>query len=83
MALSFYRNGQESKVYCISDLIRDESTLQHTMSHFLWRSGLQFYDEKGLLFLKTKDDQGYWFSVETGHISQACPRSACKSHEQA
>lgn len=68
MALSFYRNGQEIKEYRISDLIRDESKLQHSVSHFSWRSELQFYDEKGLLFLKTKDDQTYRFSVETGQI---------------
>ncbi len=68
MALSFYRNGQEMKEYRISDLIRDESKLQHSVSHFFWRSELQFYDEKGLLFLKTRDDQTYRFSVETGQI---------------
>ncbi len=67
-ALSFYRNGEEIKEYRISDLIRDESKLQRSVSHFRWRSDLQFYDEKGLLFLKTKDDQTYWFSVETGQI---------------
>jgi hypothetical protein len=68
MALSFYRNGEEVKEYRISDLIRDKSKLQHSVSHFSWRSELQFYDEKGLLFLKTKDDQTYLFSVETGQI---------------
>ena len=61
-------NGKEIKSYRIADLVRDEKKLDYTVSHFFWRSELRYDDEKGLLFLKTKDGQTYRFSVKTGEI---------------
>lgn len=37
LAISFYQDGKEMKHYPIQELIRDESKLEHTASHFLWR----------------------------------------------
>jgi hypothetical protein len=70
MAVSFYRDGKELKAYRIKDLVRDESKLEHTVSHFSWRSSLRYDDKHGFLFLKTKDDRSYRFSVKTGEIEQ-------------
>lgn len=71
LALSFHRDGKEIKRYQIKDLIRNERKRDYTVSHFFWRSELRYDDQKGLLFLKTKDDQTYLFSVQTGEIQQA------------
>jgi hypothetical protein len=68
LALSFYRDGQEIKSYMIKDLIRDEKKLSYTVSHFFWRSKLTFDDEKGLVFLQTRDNQTYMFNTKTGEI---------------
>jgi len=68
LALSFHRDGKEIKSYMIKDLVRDEKKLDYAVSHFFWKSELRYDDEKGLLFLKTKDDQTYLFSVKTGEI---------------
>jgi hypothetical protein len=70
LALSFYRNGEEIRSYRIRDLVRDETKLSRTVSHFFWRSELRYDDKKGSVFLKTKDNQAYWFSVNTGEITQ-------------
>ena len=67
-ALAFYKNGKEIKVYRINDLVRDESKLDETVSHILWLTEFDSDDDKLLLFLKTKDNQSYTFSVETGDI---------------
>jgi hypothetical protein len=69
-AVSFYRDGNELKTYRIKDLVRDESKLEYTVSHFSWRSSLRYDDKSGLLFLKTKDDRSYRFSVKTGEIER-------------
>ena len=68
LALSFHRNGQEIKSYAIKDLIRDEGKLSYTVSHFFWRSKLEFDDEKGLVFLQTRDNQEYLFNIKNGEI---------------
>jgi hypothetical protein len=52
MAVSFYRDGEELKAYRIKDLVHDESKLEHTVSHFSWRSSLRYDDKQGVLFLK-------------------------------
>lgn len=66
--VSFYRNGKEVKTYRIKDLVRDESQLRRSVSFLHWRSEVQYDDKKGVLLLKTIDDQTYRFSVQTGQI---------------
>jgi hypothetical protein len=66
LAVSFHDNGKEIKAYRIKDLVLDESKLEHTVSHFFWRSSLHYDDGQGILFLKTKDDRSYRFSIKTG-----------------
>lgn len=68
LALSFHKNGEEIKKYRIKDLVRDESKLTHTVSHFFWRSELKYDDKHTVLLLKTRDNQVYRFSATTGEI---------------
>lgn len=68
LSLAFYKNGEEIKKYNVRNLVRDNSKLEHTVSHFFWRSELKYDDEKLLVYLKTKDNQAYTFSIKTGEI---------------
>jgi hypothetical protein len=68
LAVSFHRDGIEIKKYLIRDLIRDESRLAHTASRIVWMSEVKYDDERGILFLKTRDDQTYRFPVQTGQM---------------
>ncbi|MDD4930240.1 MAG: hypothetical protein PHP85_13320 [Gallionella sp.] len=68
LALAFYSGGVEIKKYLIRDLVKDQSRLHHTVSHFFWMSEHR-YDEKNQLFhLKTVEGVSYKFSVMTGEI---------------
>ncbi len=66
LALAFYRNGHEIKSYQIKDLVYDESKLMYTESHFFWKSEVEYQEEKGILFLKTKDRRSYNFLITNG-----------------
>jgi hypothetical protein len=68
LAVAFYENGTLLKAYRIKDLIRDESKLRHTVSHFFWHTSLSYDDKKGLLVLTTTDGVNYRFSLRTGEI---------------
>lgn len=68
LAVAFYQNGKEITRYQIKDLVRDESKLMHTVSHFFWRSELSYDDKQTVLLLKTIDNQTYRFSAATGQI---------------
>jgi hypothetical protein len=68
LAVSFYSKGVEIKKYLIRDLVKDQSRLHYTVSHFFWMSE-HHYDEKTQLFhLKTVDGVIYKFSTMTGEI---------------
>jgi hypothetical protein len=86
LAVAFHKNGALLKAYRIKDLVRDESKLNYTVSHFFWRTSLDYDDKKGLLFLKTTDGTNYRFSVKTGEIEsprQAMTPSGAASEETA
>lgn len=68
LALAFYESGKELKSYLIRDLIKDQSKLKHTVSHFFWQKELKFNDKENTILIKTQDDQTYLFSVKTGEI---------------
>ncbi len=68
LALSFYSKGMEIKRYLIQDLVKDQSKLRNTVSHFFWIAK-NHYDEGTQLFhLKTVDGRKYKFSILTGEI---------------
>lgn len=70
LALAFYENGKELKSYLIRDLIKDETRLKHTVSHFFWQKESRFNDKESTMLIKTHDGQTYLFSVKTGEILQ-------------
>lgn len=70
LALAFYKNGREMKIYLIRDLVKDQSKLKHTVSHFFWQKESKYNDKEGTILIKTHDDQTYLFSVKTGEILQ-------------
>jgi hypothetical protein len=68
LALSFHKKGKDIKSYRIKDLVRDDSKLGYSASHFLWWSELKYDDTRTVLFLRTRDNRAYRFSAETGEI---------------
>ncbi len=68
LALAFYENGKELKKYLIKDLIKDETKLKRTVSHFFWHKEPRFNDKDGTMLIETTDGQTYLFSVTTGEI---------------
>ncbi len=75
LAIAFYQDGKEMKRYQIKELIRDESKLEPTASHFLWLSDHPNYaaglseDEKEYT-LNLIDGSVYVFDVVSGQILQ-------------
>jgi len=72
LAVAFYQDGKELKRYTVGDLIKDESRLFRTVSHFMWRayekkpSGLS---EDGNTFaLPLIDGTTVVFDIATGQI---------------
>lgn len=70
-ALSFYKNGKLIKQYNISDLIKDKSKLEHTVSHFSWREDVEYLEDEGVIYLKTKDNIEYIFSIYSGNFFES------------
>lgn len=68
LALSFYSKGVEIKRYLIQDLVKDQSMLRNTVSHFFWIAENHYDDEAQLFHLKTVDGRKYKFSILTGEI---------------
>lgn len=73
IAISFYQDGKEMKHYPIQELIRDESKLEHTASHFLWRRDDNEYkaglsSEEKEYRLSPIDNSVYIFDVASGQI---------------
>ncbi len=69
LALSFYSRGVEIKRYLIQDLVKDQSRLRNTVSHFFWIAKDHYDDKTQLFHLKTVDGQNYVFSILTGEIT--------------
>ena len=73
LAIAFYEDGKELKQYAISDLVKDLDRLRRTVSHFFWKTDLQYDDKEATVFLKTVDGISYTFSVKTGQIIERKP----------
>ena len=68
LAVAFYKNGDLLKDYAISELVTDESKLQHTVSHFFWLSAREYDETNNTLMMATMDGNEYIFSILTGEI---------------
>lgn len=70
-AVSFYKNGKLLKQYKIQELIENESSLLHSVSHFIWEQDWTFDDANHTLTIRTVDDGTFRFDIHTGKILSA------------
>lgn len=68
MAVSFCKRDKLIAEYIIDDLITDPKELVRSTSHFFWKSETKYDAETAILFLKTVDQNEYWFDARTGKI---------------
>ncbi len=68
LALSFYKNGKETKTYYVSDLILSSRIMPPTVSHFNWRKDVEYDSIKQQVKLTTYYFNEYVFDVKTGKI---------------
>lgn len=74
LALAFYRDGEEIKRYVVADLIKDENSVQRTVSHYTWQAQDNEWPgkiEDGHFQLRTIEGKRVTFDLETGEISDA------------
>jgi len=68
LAIAFYLNGELTKEYLISDLIKYPERLHKSIFHFEWRLNVLFDDKLGQLTIDTYDGQQYVFDVKSGEV---------------
>ncbi|MEK7433191.1 MAG: hypothetical protein AABZ74_08675 [Cyanobacteriota bacterium] len=70
IAVAFYKEGNLLKMYYTSDLIKNPSSVHHSISHYQWRD----YNEKNFnmknnkFYLSTIEGITYIFDITTGNI---------------
>jgi hypothetical protein len=82
LALAFYRDGAELRRYVVGDLIDDEDTLEHSVSHYRWLARDARYPRilaDGRFELRTIEDRVVAFDVTTGAMLAAKPATAAAS----
>lgn len=67
-AFTFFADGKEVKKYIISDLIKDTSKLQSTVSHFTWLQYKYINDTGDTFDIETVDGGRFTFDLKTGEI---------------
>ncbi|RVU84769.1 hypothetical protein EOL70_10995 [Leucothrix sargassi] len=67
-AFSFFKNGKLIKSYKISDLVKDESKLLHSVSHIEWSDDMHYFEDEGVLYVKTIDQHKYVISIYSGEM---------------
>ena len=75
-AISFFANGKLLRSYRVSDLIKDRSRLERTVSHFFWQEDVRLDDRALRYTVATVDRRCYVFDVTTGAIVSVT--SPCK-----
>jgi len=71
LAIAFYDKGKLLHEYVISDLVKDYSTLQYSVSHFFWLKDYIVDEKKVMLTLTTYEKITYQFNLRTGLIVSA------------
>lgn len=78
VSVGFYKDGKLLKLYSTADLIRDNSAIHPSISHYQYLDDkyepvLEYQQEKGLWIFKlvTIDGVHYEFDVKTGQISES------------
>ncbi len=89
VGVGFYKDGKLLKLYSTADLIRNESAIQLSVSHYQYldykhEPSLEYQpEEKHLIFnLVTIDGLHYQFDVKTGQILETMPVEPEKKKEQ-
>ncbi|MEZ0371094.1 MAG: hypothetical protein ACAI44_18515 [Candidatus Sericytochromatia bacterium] len=69
-AVSFYRRGKLLKSYKFLDLVNEVShlTSDSMCSRIDWIDKLEYREDKGFLYIKTKDGIQYRFSIYSGEV---------------
>jgi len=73
LAVAFYNKGQLMKEYSTSDLVKDHSSVQSSVSHYIWQTGGNEYPRlvgNYDFHLVTSDEIHYVFDVTTGLIKE-------------
>jgi len=68
LAVSFYKEGKQINSYRVRDLVKDESKLRRTVSHFFWKVTSEYKEKEKILNVKTVDGQEYNISIANGFI---------------
>lgn len=68
LAVAFYADGKELKKYLIHDLVKDDSKLSYSASHFSWQSENRYDESTNTLTIATLDRIEYVFSLLSGGI---------------
>jgi len=67
-AITFFWKDRQLREYSVSDLVKDQHKLRHTVSHFFWEIDSHL-DDDGLRYtLITVDQRCYVFDATTGEI---------------
>ena len=69
-AVVFYVHGARVKTYYVSDLVDDDSDLQHSISHYRWGGTLRWADdgEPDILQIRTVEDKIVRFNIRSAEI---------------
>jgi hypothetical protein len=89
VGVGFYKDGKLLKLYSTADLIRNESAIQLSVSHYQYldykhEPSLEYQPEKKYPIFKlvTIDGLHYQFDVKTGQILETMPIKPEKKKEQ-
>ena len=68
LAIAFYKEGKLLKSYSTYDLVKNNNSIECTMSHYMWLEEVNMEYENNIFTLKTLEGITYHFDVETGEI---------------
>lgn len=65
-AVSFYKNGKLLKSYMVKQLVTDLNSVQHSISHYMWRKTTSFDQNSELYHITTYSNDEHTFDITTG-----------------
>ena len=69
MAVSFYKKGNLIAEYIVDDLIDDDDSISHSVSHISWRRFTEFDKDEDQYVIRTVEDKQFTFDVKTGKMT--------------
>ncbi len=67
-AFSFFSDGNLLKRYTVNEIIRYQSALPQSVSHFQWEKNLSLVDDNRTFEVTTLEDGSLTFSIENGEL---------------